>query len=104
MATAGAGTGYSISLSDWPISASQENQLLAHLMPSLTEEMALAWSPKAHQVEGQSRASYQARSNLHWGLPVTINAFPEALTEELEFIVLCLNVFYHAEGNYMEPV
>lgn len=102
MATAGAGTVYNIRPTDWPVSTSQ---LLAHLMPSLSEEMGLVWSPKARQIVGQSRASYQAGRNLCRGLPITTNsAFPEALTEELYFIVLCLNVFCHAEGNYVEIV
>lgn len=83
MATAGAGTVCDIRLTDWPISTSQENQLLAHLMPSLSEEMGLVWSPKAQQIVGQSRASYQSGSNLHRGLPITINSLPKALTEEL---------------------
>lgn len=91
-------------LTDWPILTSQENQLHTHLMPSLSEEISIVQSPKAQQIVGQSRTSYQAGSSLHRSLPITMNDFPEALTEELQFTVLCLNVFFHTGGNYMEIV
>lgn len=75
----GAGTVCNICLTDWPTWTSQENQLLAHCMPSLGS----MWAPKAQQSVRQSRASYQVGGNLNRVLPRSTNAFPETLTEEL---------------------
>lgn len=79
MATAGTGMVHNICLNGWPISTSQ---LLAYLMPNLSEVMGLMLSPKTQQIVGQSRDSYQAQ-RMHRSLPITTDSSPETLTKEL---------------------